>query len=250
MTRQDDTRLAIVSGGTRGIGLAISRRLCQLGYRVVALYATDDVAAKAAARTIGDAFGAMRVDVADESEVDGAILDITSSYGPPHVLVNNAGINRDGPFLEMSSADWRRVLDVNLTGAFLLSRAVVPHLLTVDDPVIVNVAATTGIRPRRNGVNYCASKAGLLQLTQCLALELAPKVRVNALIPGMTETEELVSRFRLDDPTARAAVLAEIPRRRLGTVDDLADALEFLIGPQSQYVIGQKLIVDGGQFMW
>ncbi len=99
-----------------------------------------------------------------------------------------------------------------------------------------------------NGANYCASKAGLLHLTKCLALELAPKIRVNCLIPGMTETEELVTRFRLDDPVARAKVISEIPCGRIGTVDDVADGLEFLVG--NTYITGQKLIVDGGQWMW
>src|SRR5262249_38672452 len=116
--------------------------------------------------------------------------------------------------------------------------------------VVINVGATTGIRPRVEGVNYCASKAGLLQLTKCLAVELAPRVRVNCLIPGAIETEEVVTRLRLDDPQARARLLAEIPQRRIGTPEDVADALEFLVGPGSSYLTGQKIIVDGGQFMW
>jgi acetoacetyl-CoA reductase/3-oxoacyl-[acyl-carrier protein] reductase len=242
--------VAVVSGATRGIGRALSRRLIKLDHRVVGLYRTDDAAATDAAADLGAGFTSMRCDVADADAVDVAAAAIRARFGAPRVLVNNAGVNADRPFLEMSVDDWRRVVDTNLTGAFLLSRAIVPLMRAADDPVVVNIGATTGIRPRRNGVNYCASKAGLLQLTKCMALELAPQIRVNCLIPGMTLTDELVTRFRLDDPEALARVLAEIPLNRIGDTDDIADALEFLVGTRSAYLTGQKLVVDGGQFMW
>ncbi|GAA3266062.1 SDR family oxidoreductase [Dactylosporangium vinaceum] len=241
-------RTAVVSGGTRGIGLAFSRRLKRLGYQVVALYRHDKTAADAAA-TAG--LVPVQVDVADPVAVDAAVHDIVRIYGGPSVLVNNAGVNVDRPVLAMSVEDWRRVLDTNLSGVFYLTRALLPAMLaTTGDRVIVNVGATTGIRPRRDGANYCASKAGLLQLTKCLALELAPQVRVNSLIPGNTETDELVARFGLDDPAGRAKFLADVPQGRLGTTEQVADALEFLVGPGSAQMTGQKLIVDGGQFMW
>lgn len=242
--------VAVVSGATRGIGRALSRRLIKLDHRVVGLYRADDAAATDAAADLGPGFTSMRCDVADVDAVEAAAAAIGARFGAPRVLVNNAGVNVDRPFLEMSVDDWRRVVDTNLTGAFLLSRAIVPLMRAADDPVVVNIGATTGIRPRRNGANYCASKAGLLQLTKCMALELAPQIRVNCLIPGMTHTEELVTRFRLDDPEARARVLAEIPLNRIGDTDDIADALEFLVGTRSAFLTGQKLVVDGGQFMW
>jgi acetoacetyl-CoA reductase/3-oxoacyl-[acyl-carrier protein] reductase len=150
----------------------------------------------------------------------------------------------------MSDEDWSRVIDTNLSGPFYLTRATAPAMLQAGGGTIINVAATTAIRPRINGVNYCASKAGLLHLTKCLALELAPTIRVNCLIPGVTGTEELIDRFRLDDPDRLAVVLSEIPLGRIATVADMADALEFLVSPQSRYFTGQKLIIDGGQFMW
>ncbi|SNS78703.1 SDR family NAD(P)-dependent oxidoreductase [Actinoplanes regularis] len=243
--------LAVVSGGTRGIGLAMSRRLIKLGHRVVALYHVDATAAAAAAAELGGAFHPLRLDIADGGAVATAAAEVLAAHGTPAVLVNNAGINIDRPFLQMSVEQWRRVLDTNLSGTFHLCHAFAPAMMASGrDGAIVNVGATTGIRPRRDGANYCASKAGVLQLTKCLALELAPRIRVNCLIPGMTETAELVTRFRLDDPAARAAVVTEIPRGRIGTTEEVADALEFLIGPASGYLTGQKLIVDGGQFMW
>ncbi|MEU4129910.1 SDR family NAD(P)-dependent oxidoreductase [Streptomyces wuyuanensis] len=240
--------LAVVTGGTRGIGLALSRRLVHLGYRTVALYRSDTKAARQAADAHG--LSVVRADVADRHCVRQAARQILAEHGTPRVLVNNAGINIDRPFLELTASDWQRVLDTNLSGPFHLTQALAPAMLAAGEGTVVNVGATTGIRPRADGVNYAAAKAGLLQLTKCLALELAPRIRVNCLIPGMTETEELITRFRLDEPQHRAAVLSEIPQRRIGSTDDIADALEYLVGPLSAYVTGQKLIVDGGQFMW
>jgi acetoacetyl-CoA reductase/3-oxoacyl-[acyl-carrier protein] reductase len=243
-------RLAVVSGGTRGIGLAFTTRLVKLGYRVVALYRSDAAAARLLVDEHGGRVVADRVDVADPTAVASWAGRVLDEHGAPAVLVNNAGVNVDRPFLEMSERDWSTVLDTNLSGPFRLTRAFAPAMLAAGGGCVVNVGATTGIRPRLDGANYCAAKAGLLQLTKCLALELAPTVRVNCLIPGMTDTEELRTRFRLDEPDRLASVLAEIPRRRIGSTDDIADALEFLVGPHSGYLTGQKLIVDGGQFMW
>lgn len=243
--------LAVISGGTRGIGLAFSRRLIKRGYRVVALYRNDSAAASLAVDELGDALYPIQVDVADADAVAAAAVQVLAEHGAPEVVVNNAGINVDRPFLKMSNQDWRTVLDTNLSGVFYLTSAFVPAMLATGlDGVIINVGASTGIRPRRDGANYCASKAGLLQLTKCLALELAPRIRVNCLIPGMTETAEVTTRFRLDDPVARATVTAEIPQRRIGTTEQIADVLEFLVSPGSGYLTGQKIIVDGGQFMW
>jgi 3-oxoacyl-[acyl-carrier protein] reductase len=247
--------LAVVSGGTRGIGLALSRRLIEMGYHVAALYRSYEQAAEKARCELGERLTTIRVDVADPIDVGRAVDRLTAGGEPITVLVNNAGINIDKPFLELTDADWERVLRVNLSGAFYLTRAIAPHLLVAAEdpqvhPVIVNIGATTGMRPRRAGVNYCASKAGLLHLTKCLALELAPRIRVNSLIPGMTWTDELVSRFRLHDARALSGVLEQIPLGRIGSTDEIADALEFLVGATSVYLTGQKLIVDGGQYMW
>lgn len=251
MSAPETGRLAVVSGGTRGIGRTLTERLVKLGHRVVALYRADGDAAEALRAELGAAVHTVRCDVADPAAVHAAVAGLTARHGPPTVLVNNAGVNIDKPFLEITPDEWRRVLDTNLSGAFHLTQALAPHLLArADGGVVVNIGATTGIRPRTNGAGYCASKAGLLHLTKCLALELAPKVRVNCLIPGMTWTDELVERFRLHDPVALAAVLDQIPQHRIGVTSDIADALEFLVGASSAYVTGQKLIVDGGQFMW
>jgi 3-oxoacyl-[acyl-carrier protein] reductase len=239
--------VAVVTGGIKGIGYAMSRRLAKLGYHVVALYREDDATAQAVSAELST----LRVDLSDPEAVAEAGRTILTEHGTPKVLVHNAGRNIDRSFLEMTVEDWHAVLDTNLSGVFYLTKALAPAMLATGEPgVIVTVGATTGIRPRRDGLNYCASKAGLLQLTKCLALELAPRIRVNCLIPGMTETAELVRRFRLDAAEERARVAEEIPLGRIGCIEDIADALEFMVTPQSGYLTGQKIIVDGGQFMW
>ncbi|WP_328737710.1 SDR family NAD(P)-dependent oxidoreductase [Streptomyces bobili] len=242
--------LAVVTGGTKGIGLGLSGRLVSLGYRVVALYRGDKESAAAAEREFGDSFRALRADLADPDAVVTVADEVLAEYGAPKVLVNNAGRNIDRPFLDMSFDDWDQVIAANLSAPFYLTRTLAPKMLEAGGGSVVNVAATTGIRPRLDGLNYCASKAGLLHFTKCLAMELAPTIRVNSLIPGMIDTEEMRTRFRTDEPYYHDKLLDEIPQRRIGDVDMMADALEFLIGEKSSYVTGQKLIVDGGQFMW
>ncbi|MEU2236056.1 SDR family NAD(P)-dependent oxidoreductase [Streptomyces vietnamensis] len=242
-------RTAVVSGGTRGIGLALSLRLAALGHHVYALYRSDEAAAKEAAAEGEGAIEPVRMDVARPREVAEGCERILAAGGAPHVLVNNAGVNRDRPFLDLTDEDWDEVLATNLSGPFRLTRALAPAMVEAGRGSIVNIGATTAIRPRANGANYCAAKAGLLHLTRCLALELAPAVRVNSLIPGFTDTPEVVERYGLDDPGRRAEILRTIPSRRIGTVQDIADALEFLVTATSGYVTGQQLIVDGGNFM-
>ncbi|OKI06062.1 short-chain dehydrogenase [Streptomyces sp. CB02923] len=240
--------ISVVSGGTRGIGRALSLRLAALGHQVIALYRGDDLAARETAKAGDGRIETLRCDLTRPEEIRSVCDGITDAYGAPSVLVNNAGVNRDRPFLSMAAEDWDTVLATNLSGPFHLTQALAPAMTEAGGGSIVNVASTTAIRPRANGANYCASKAGLLQLTKCLALELAPHIRVNALLPGFTDTEEVTERYRLDDPERLAAVLDAIPGGRLGSAEDMADALEFLVTARSGYVTGQHLIVDGGHF--
>ncbi|GAA4084579.1 MULTISPECIES: SDR family NAD(P)-dependent oxidoreductase [Streptomyces] len=240
---------AVVSGGTRGIGRALSLRLAALGHRVIALYRGDGPAAEQTERAGAGRITALRCDLTRPDEIHAVSARITGEYGAPSVLVNNAGVNRDRSFLSMTAEDWDTVLATNLSGPFHLSRALAPVMVEAGGGSIVNIASTTAIRPRSNGANYCASKAGLIQLTKCLALELAPHIRVNALLPGFTDTDEVTERYRLDDPERLAAVLDTVPARRLGTTDDMADALEYLVSTRSSYLTGQQLVVDGGHFM-
>jgi 3-oxoacyl-[acyl-carrier protein] reductase len=242
--------LAVITGGTKGIGLAFSRRLLKDGYRVVAFYRGDEEAARQAREELAGGFVAVKADLADADVVAGAAELVLSEHGTPRVLVNNHGRNIDRPFLELTAGDWQQVIDTNLSGPFHLTKAFAPAMLAAGGGSVVNVGATTGIRPRRDGANYCASKAGLLHLTKCLALELAPTIRVNSLIPGMIDTEEMRTRFRTEEAAPRASLLTEIPQGRIGSPEELASALAFLVSDEAAYITGQKFIVDGGQFMW
>lgn len=244
-------RTAVVTGGTKGIGLALSHRLAELGYHVVALYRADKASADALAGELGERATVLQVDVADPEQVSAFSEQLLLLHGAPSVLVNNAGRNIDGPFLTMPDDAWQQVVATNLSAPFYLTRALAPAMLTLEAGAsIVNLGATTALEPRLNGVNYCASKAGLLHLTKCLALELAPRIRVNCLIPGLINTEEMRTRYRTDDPDAYAARMTEIPQRRIGEPEEIANALEFLVSEGGRYITGQKLIVDGGWFMW
>ena len=151
----------------------------------------------------------------------------------------------------MTEGEWDAVVDVNLKGAFLCSQHAARQMLKQDDGgVILNIGAPTGIRGRRNGVNTCASKAGLMMMTQCLAIELAPKIRVNTIIPGLTLTSETEHRFGLADPAVRHTREEAIPMQRLGSPEDVADAVILMLADESRFITGQKMVVDGGQNMW
>jgi NAD(P)-dependent dehydrogenase (short-subunit alcohol dehydrogenase family) len=151
----------------------------------------------------------------------------------------------------MTEDEWDQVVNVNLKGAFMCSQHAARQMLTQPSGgVILNIGASTGIRGRRNGVNTCASKAGLMMMTQCLALELAPKIRVNTIVPGIVVTDETRKRFGLGDPAALRAREAAIPLQRAGQPDDIASAVLLMLSDDARFITGQKLVVDGGQNMW
>lgn len=237
---------AIVTGGSRGIGRAIACALARDGYQIVLNYrADDDAAAEAveACRSAGAAAVPVKADVSQRAGVDRLVDEALGRFGAIHVLVNNAGRNIDRPFLEMSDEDWRTVLETNLSSAFMCAQAAARSMVAGDGGVIINIGSTTAIRGRANGANYCAAKAGLLTLTKCLALELAPKVRVNCVIPGSVDSGA-------GDPARLARVLGTVPLGRMGTPEDVAQAVSYLVSARAAYVTGQKVIVDGGQFMY
>jgi 3-oxoacyl-[acyl-carrier protein] reductase len=247
-------RTAIVTGSTSGIGKAIAQRLLKAGYKVTLNYSNDD---DQAARTLSDCKKISRhvllvkADISDPDQVEKLIGQSIEAFGTLDVLVNNAAQVADGPILDMTNDEWDRVLDVNLKGAFMCSRLAARQMLRQDDGgVILNIGAPTGIRARRNGVNTCASKAGLMIMTQCLALELSPKVRANTIIPGLTITDETALRFGLDDPGVRREREELVPMRRLGRPEDVANAVMLMLADESNFITGQKIVADGGQNMW
>jgi 3-oxoacyl-[acyl-carrier protein] reductase len=250
----DGRPAAVVTGSTSGIGLALARRLLAEGYQVTLNYAGDDARAGAAlGQCLRDAPGAAQLVKADVSAPAGAarlISEAVRSHGRLDVLVNNAARVIDKPALDVTADDWDIVADVTVKGALFCAQHAARQMLAQDSGgAIINIGAATGIRARRNGIATCASKAALMIMTQCLALELAPAIRVNTVIPGLVVTSETTRRFGLDDPAALRARQDAVPMGRLGTPDDVADAVMLLLSPAARFITGQKLTADGGQNM-
>jgi 3-oxoacyl-[acyl-carrier protein] reductase len=247
-------RVAIVTGSSRGIGAAIALGLLSSGYKTALNYSTNKgqaAATLARCQDIDPDTILVKANVGNAAEASALINQTIQTFGRIDVLVNNAALVIDGPALDMTEDAWDRVMNVNLKGAFLCSQHAARQMMQQDSGgVILNIGASTGIRGRRNGVNTCASKAALMMMTQCLALELAPKIRVNTVIPGLVITEETQRRFGLDDPTARSIRTEQVPLQRLGQPDDVADAVMLMLADESRFITGQKLVVDGGQNMW
>jgi NAD(P)-dependent dehydrogenase (short-subunit alcohol dehydrogenase family) len=248
------SRTAVITGSTSGIGLGIATRLLGAGYNIVLNYSADDQrAAKALDQclAIAPAVQLVKADIADGAAVVAMMQRAVDHFRSLDVLVNNAARVIDRPVLEMSEADWDQVVDVNMKGAFLCSQSAARHMLQQEDGgVILNIGASTGIRARKNGINTCSSKAGLMLMTQCLALELAPKVRVNTIIPGLTLTDETADRFHLSDPEVLRAREQSVPLQRIGRPEDIADAVLMMLSDEACFITGQRIVVDGGQYMW
>ncbi len=242
-------KTAIVTGASRGIGRAIALDLGGDGARVVVNYARSEPEAARVVEEVraagGDAI-ACQADVARKAEVERMLADALDAFGTVDLLVNNAGINIDRPFLELSEEDWDRVVDTNLKGAFLCSQAAGRVMDAGSGGCIVNISAVTAVTGRKNAANYCASKAGLDMLTKCVALELAPKVRVNSLAVGFIASpivERLYTKEQLAD------IVEVTPLRRMGAYEEVAAAVRFFASEAAAFVTGQTLIVDGGRVM-
>jgi 3-oxoacyl-[acyl-carrier protein] reductase len=238
--------VAIVTGGSRGIGLEIARELVgTLGMKVVVVDIVQQQIDELP-KTFGP--GAEHVDgrVLDVTDADGftaLVDDVAREYGRIDVLVNNAGITRDGLLMRMTDDDWAKVIAVNLTSAFLGSRAVAKHMVRQRGGSIINISSYAGVAGNRGQANYSASKAGLLGLTKTTAKELAGKnVRCNAVAPGFIQTDMT----EVLPQQAKDMAMAQIPLKRFGQAGDVARAVAFLASDRSSYITGQVLSVDGG----
>ncbi len=239
-------KMALVTGGSRGIGLAISRELAAAGARVAVVARDAGRAAAAAEQLPGSDHRGYGADVADPDAVDAMIKRVEEDLGGLDILVNNAGITRDNLLMRMRDADWNEVLDTNLRGAFNTVRAASRGMMRRRAGRIINISSVVGVTGNKGQVNYAASKAGLIGLTKSVAQELASRnVLVNAVAPGYIETDMT---SELPD-AAREALLGQIPLGRLGQPDDIAPVVRFLAGPGAAYITGQVLIVDGGMVM-
>lgn len=235
-------KTAVVTGGSRGIGAAIAYKLASLGADVAVIYAGNAAAAEAVCEKCKRDYGvkaiAYQCNVADFSAVKETVSKIKADFKTAHILVNNAGITRDGLLAMMKEEDFDAVLDTNLKGAFNMIRHVAGLFLRNREGCIINITSVAGLMGNVGQCNYAASKAGLVGLTKSVAKELAPKgVRCNAVAPGFIETD--MTQAQTDNP-----LLNMIPLGRMGRVEDVADAVTYLA--TASYVTGEVLRVDGG----
>jgi 3-oxoacyl-[acyl-carrier protein] reductase len=241
-----DGRVALVTGGSRGIGAAICTELAAAGAEVAVNYARDASAATAVCDAVRAAGGSARALQGDVSTAEGAsalVAAVEGDIGPIAMLVNNAGITRDDLIMRLSDEDWRSVIDTNLGGAFFTCRALSRPMLKRRAGVIVNITSIVGVHGNAGQTNYAASKAGLIGLTKSLAKELGGRgIRVNAIAPGYIATELTDA---LPDQ-AREAILGGTPLGRLGEPADVARAVRFLCSDAAGFITGDVLAVDGG----
>ena len=238
-----DGKVAVVTGGNRGIGQAISSALAEAGAKVAVIARTDERAADAAAALAGEGHIGFACDVADGASVDAMVKAVEQQMGSLDILVNNAGVTDDNLLLRLSDEAWDRVLDTNLKGAFHTMRAAARGMMRRRDGRIINVSSVVGISGNRGQANYAASKAGLIGLTRSVARELASRgILCNAVAPGFIETEMTDAMTE----EARDATVSRIALGRLGKPQDIASVVRFLAGPGAAYITGQVVVVDGG----
>lgn len=246
--KQLENQIAVVTGAGRGIGRAIALKFAAEGADVVCVSRTAENSEKVAAevRALGCKAWAHAVDVADAASVDTAAEKILAECGRVDVLVNNAGVTRDGLLMRMSEADWDTVLDTNLKGAFLVTKAFSRAMLKARKGRIINISSVIGLIGNAGQCNYAASKAGLIGFTKSCAREMASRgITVNAIAPGFVETD-MTSELKQEQ---RDGILKQIPLASFGQADDIAGAAVYLAGASGRYVTGQVLAVDGGMVM-
>jgi 3-oxoacyl-[acyl-carrier protein] reductase len=244
-----DGKVALVTGAATGIGCATARMLASSGARVAVGHFMQHEAAMQVCGDIEAAGGraqAYDFDVTDSAAFQATVVQLFERWGRIDVLVNNAGVLLDKPFLDTSDADWRRVIDVDLTGVFIGCRAVLPHMLHARRGVIVNIASELGMLGRAHFAPYCAAKAGVIALTRSLAREFAPTVRINAVAPGPVATAMLSA----EHMSAEALALeSAIPAGRVGSPDEIAATIVFLASEHASFYHGQTISPNGGAWM-
>jgi len=238
--------IALVTGASRGIGAAIADTLAGLGATVIGT-ATSEPGAAAIGERLAAHGGSGRVlDVADGAGVESLIEAVGKQVGPISILVNNAGITRDGLLMRMKDEDWQAILDTNLSSVYRTSKAVLRGMMKARKGRIINIASVIGVTGNAGQANYAAAKAGIIGFSKSLAKEIGSRgITVNVVAPGFIDTD--MTRGLPED--ARSALLGQIALGRLGAPADIAQAVAFLAGPSAAYITGETLHVNGGMYM-
>ena len=248
-----EKKIILITGSSGGIGSQLANKFASQEYHVAINFLHAENSAKKLQESINCKYGEdssilVRADVSKRNEVNKMFDEIEKRFGVPNVLINCAGINRDKPFLEMNDDEWTSVLSTILTGTFYCSQEYALRYKG-DNGNIINIGALTAIHGRKNGANYCSARAGVVNLTKCMALELAPKIRVNCVTPGWINTSEVMNRYQLHSKEILENTLKKIPMGRLGTPNDIAEVVDFIVNGSS-YITGQNYLVDGGMLMY
>jgi NAD(P)-dependent dehydrogenase (short-subunit alcohol dehydrogenase family) len=242
-------KTVLITGAGRGIGRDTALSFGADGANVCINYAHSADGAKQTLTDIEACGGraiVCKADISNSSEVNAMVAATTDAFGSIDILINNAGLSIDGPFLEMREQDWDRVYEVNLKGPFLVSQAVARYMIANNGGVIVNISATTTTYGRSNAANYCSTKAGLNMLTKCMALELGPSIRVNGLGLGFVDSP-LVHELYSEEQVSQ--VIEGTPLRRMTTNEETASFVKLLASESTSFVTGQTIMFDGGRNM-
>ncbi len=246
----NNPKVILITGSSRGIGAELFKSFAQTGFKVILNYSKSDIEAEQLFEDVSQYSKdilKVKADVSDRIQVQNMFDQTLERFGRVDVLINNASLNLDDSFINMSDEKWKKVLDINLTGTFICSQEFVFHFQGTEGHII-NIGASTGLKGRKNGANYCSAKAGVITLTKCLALELAPKIKVNCVIPGFIDTDEVITRYHLNEKESFEQILKTIPLEQLGKPGDIFKAVNFLIN-ESSYITGQNLFVNGGSYL-
>ena len=243
------SKVAVITGATRGIGKAIALNLAKQGYDIAINYRSenDDLEnIKKEINEIGRKIFTYKCDVSDFANSENFVKGVIEEFGEIDVLVNNAGITKDGLLMRMKKEDFESVVDVNLVGTFNITRNVIPYMIKAKKGKIVNISSVVGISGNAGQTNYSASKAGIIGFTKSLAKEVASRnITVNAIAPGFIQTQ--MTDVLKDE--VKEEILKQIPLKRFGKAEDVANVVKFLVSEESSYITGQVIHVDGGMVM-
>ena len=250
MSTENEERVVLVTGSSSGLGAALIENFARKGFGVVINYIVEDQA-EAFYRKLAEDIDESKLmkykaDVANREQVKAMFDAVIEKFGRIDILVNTAGINRDASFLELTDDNWDAVISAHLKGHFVCGQEYAFHNASREG-AIINVGAACGLSGRTNGANFCSAKGGILALTKCMARELAPRIRVNCLVPGSVKTREVIDRYDLETQEGLEKELATLPMNRLGEFEDIIKMVACMI--DAEFTTGANFFANGGQFM-